>query len=332
MTFSATQLSNAFSIATKYIDGQIPVVFEMEHPLLKKILDRKEYANGESLQFPINFKKMQNISTISGTTADVINTNTQQNATFAALSWKMFQEGFAVNLEELTRATGDTAVKDIIAMKAENTIESFRDFLHQQFYGSATTNPKDLNGLLDIFAASGTAYAGLTDTDFDNDVAGDSLWLTKIDSTEDYPSYSKISPYITGIKAKKATALDYLISTPSIFQRYKDLQQASGQRYVGAADLKSGFDSIMIDGVPFIPDAYCTTASSTAHYLYGITSDTMGLKYKFGWDKPSPLDDQGIKIPNQPLLFRNKYYSANFYCNNRRLNFVMKALNPAATS
>lgn len=335
MAFTATQLSNAFAVAHKYIDKNMPIVFEMEHPLLKKILDKKQHADGERLQFPISFNKMQNIGTISGTSADILNSNTQQNLTYAELDWKMWFEGFSVTHEELVKASGTNAVIDIVTAKVDNTLESHRDFLHKMIFGTATTDPKAFNGFLDIFAASGTAYAGLTDTDFGTDVAGDNLYLPLIDTAIHYPSYSNISPFITKIKAKKASAIDFLISTPAIFQRYKDLQQASGQRYVGERDLKSGFESIMIDNVPFIPDAYTqgTGAGVNDSYLYGISSETIGMKYKYGWDKVSPLSDRnGVVIPNQPIIFRKDLYAANVYCNNRRLNFVLKGLNPTATS
>ena len=58
-----------------------------------------------------------------------------------------------------------------------------------------------------------------------------------------------------------------------------------------------------------------------------------GTEYKFGWDKKSPLTDEaGVNLPNQPVLFKKSLYAANMYCNNRRLNFVLKQLNPTATS
>ena len=335
MTFTSSQLDNAFSIAHKYIDKQMPLVFEMEHPLLSKILDGKEYAEGESLQFPISFNKMQNIATITGTVEDTLNSNTQQNLTYGALNWKMWYEGFSVTHEELVRASGSNAVVDIVTAKAENTVESHSDSLHQQFFGSATTDPKSLNGLLDIFAASGTAYAGLTNTDFGNDIQGDGLWLPQIDTTVHYPSYSNVSPFITKIRAKSKSYLDYILTTPAIYQRYKDLNQAAGQRFVGETDLKSGFDNIKIDGVSMIADPYCqgTGGATTDSYMYGITAKSLGLKYKYGWDKVSPLtDSKGVNLPNQPVLFRKTLYAANIYCNNRRANFVLKALSPTATS
>ena len=173
-------------------------------------MERKEFADGESLQFPINFNPMQNISYIFGTTADVLNTNTQQNLTYGALQWKFWYEGFSVTHQELARASGSNAVIDIVTAKAENTVEAHRTFLHQGFLGSASSNPQAINGFGDIFAASGTSYAGLTNTDFGNDAAGDSLWLPLIDTTTHFASYSNISPYITKIKAKQATALDIL--------------------------------------------------------------------------------------------------------------------------
>jgi len=334
MTFTAAQLSNAVAIAHKYIEKNVPVLFAMAHPLMDKMMERKEYADGERLQFPLNFNKMQNVGFISGTTADVIDTNTQQNLTYAELDWKKWNEGFSITLDELVRASGDNAVKNIITAKTENTLESIKDFIQTGFYGSATTNTLAFNGLADIFAASGTAYAGLTDTDFGNDVAGDNLFLPNIDTTLHYCSYSNISPKITKIKSKGQGAPDYMISNSNVFQAYKSIMQAAGQRYVGETELKSGFDSIKVDGVTWLADDYApgTSSSTQDNYLYIISSKTFGIKYKFGFGKASPMDSDNILIPNQPVIFKNKYGAANIYCNNRRLNAVFKALQPSATS
>lgn len=335
MSFTTAQLNEAAAVAYQHIEDNAPILFAMEHPLLKKLFDEKKHADGERLQFPVNFNRMANVGAISGTTADVLDMNTQQNLTYASLDWKKYYHSFSITFDDLVRATGTTAVIDIIEAKAENTIEAFKELVHADLYGTAGSDPLHINGFGDIFAASGTSYGGLTDTDFGTDKTGDNLWLPTIDTSIHYPSYSNISPFITKIKSKKQTALDYLITTPAIYQRYKDLQQAAGQRYVGEKDLKSGFNTIMIDDVPMLADAFVsgTGGGTNDSYLFGITSKTMGIKYKFGWDKPSPMtDEQGINIPNQPVIYRKTLSAFNLYCNDRRLNFVMKQLNPTATS
>lgn len=335
MTFTTDQLNELIAGAFKFIEKKAPVLFGMEHPLLKKLVEKKQRADGTKLTFPVNFNPMQNIEYITGTSADVYNMNTQQNLTYAELSWKMYNAGFSITLQDLAMASGDNAVIDIVAAKTENLVEGLKNFLHAGLYGSAAVNTNALNGFGDIFAASGTAYGGLTDTDFGTDTAGDNLWLPLIDTSTHYASYANISPYITRIKAKDATALDYILTTPAIFQAYKASQQASGQRYVGEKDLKSGFDGLLIDGVPMLPDAFVsgTGGGTDDSYLYGITSSTMMLKYRFGWDNPSPTSNkEGVKIPNQPVIYRNEEYVLNLACNDRRKNFVMKQLDPTQSA
>jgi hypothetical protein len=329
MAFTSDQLSNTISIAYQYIENKAPILFKMSAPLLDKMMERKEFAEGTRLQFPLNFNKMQNISYITGTTADVIDTNTQQNLTYAQLDWKMYDSVFSVTLKELVEASGKNAVIDIITAKAENTLESLQLFIHQGLFGSATSNPLAFNGFQDIFAASGTAYAGLTDTDFGNDAAGDNLWLPQLDTSTTAISYTNIEPMINRLKAKGGGSPDYMISDSGVYSKFKSTQQ-SNQRFVDAADLTAGFPGIIVDGIIWYADDLTPNTSSTARTLYIVKSDTMSFKYKYGFDKASPMDDDHCVIPNQPVIVKKKFFAANIACNNRRLNGAFKALNPSA--
>ena len=86
MVLSADQLSNIFSTTKKYIDKKVPLIFELSTPMMKEVMKNKKYIpGGERLTWALNFNEMENIGFITGTTADVIDTGTQQNLTFGEL-------------------------------------------------------------------------------------------------------------------------------------------------------------------------------------------------------------------------------------------------------
>lgn len=328
----------AFAVATRYILKKTPEIFTTVTPVLTKIMEKKEYVDGGyRLSEAVQAYMMQNIATITGTAADILDVSTQKNLECAQLDWKHIYSGFSVTQDDIVK-TGSSkhAIASLMAKKAENSIASTKEFIAAQLFGSAVNNPKDLNGFGDMFAASGTAYAGLVDTNLGNDSAGDPIWLPKIDSSSTYVDYETISPMITKLKTKcsfdgRGTILDYMVSDATTFSAFKVKQQAQ-QRFVAAKDLQAGFDGLIVDGVTWYADDHVQNASSTARTLYLIATDSIKLLYKFGFGgEKSPLDVDQLRIPNQPILSNQKLHAGNFFMVNRRVNGVFKALNPSAS-
>ena len=57
----------------------------------------------------------------------------------------------------------------------------------------------------------------------------------------------------------------------------------------------------------------------------------MKFFYKYGFEgKNSPQDVSGLRLPNQPIMVHQKFYTGNLFCVNRRVNGAFKALNPSA--
>lgn len=339
MTLTDSQLSNVFSVATKYIDKRIPLIFELSTPMMKEIMKNKKYIpGGNRLTWALNDNKMDNIGFITGTTADIIDTGTQRNLTNAELDWKYITAGFSVTLDELNRTQDSPyAVAGLVEEKLANMEGSLSEFIAEALFASGTSNPNAYNGFLDIFADSGTAYAGIVDTDLDNDAAGDPIWLPQIDSSTTVVSYTNISPMITTLKTKKSRiapggSLDYMISNAPVLSKFKTSQQGQ-QRFYAAKDLMSGFDGINIDGVVWYADDHAqgSGASVADNFLYLVNSKSMQMGYRYGFDgKKSPLDRKGYNMPNQPVMNDNRNISGNLMCLDRRVNGVFKTLNPSA--
>lgn len=336
MVSKSYDLNEIFAVTTKYIDDNVQRVWELTTPLHKAIMKRKKYVDGGNrLTVALDFNPNQAIGFITGTSADLLNVNTQQNVIPAELDWKYLYSNFSVTLQDLnTTADSKHAIVSLVTMKAENTISSVRQFTAQAFYGSGANNPNAFNGFGDIFAASGTSYAGLLDTDLGVDAAGDKIWLPQIDNSSTTISYATINKMMTKLKTKAASSgaentLDFMVSKPEVLSVFKETQQAQ-QRFIDVKDLEAGFDAIRVNGVTWFADDNCP-GSGTAYPLYLINSGSMKFFYKYGFEgKNSPQDVSGLRLPNQPIMCHQKFYTGNLFCVNRRVNGVFNALNPNA--
>lgn len=327
---------DAFALTTKYIDDQVQEVFTNTTPLLNEIMKKKQYVDGGNrLTVALNYNKMGNIQFITGTSADLIDISTQQNALPAELDWKFLQTGFSITLADLVKtADSKHAIMSMMKLKAENSIASTKQFMAGVLYGSAADDPLAFNGFGDIFAGAGTTYAGLSDTDLGVDSVGDKIWLPEIDTTTPYVDYQAISPVITKLKTRTKSGgvsnkLDYMISNASVLSDFK-VQQQQQQRFLPAKDLDAGFDGLMVDGVLWYADEFCPGSGTGVadNHLYLISSDSIKFMYKYGFGKNSPQDVSGVRIPNQPIMTHQKFIAGNLFCVNRRVNGVFKNLNP----
>ena len=326
-----------FAVTTKFLDDKIPEIFANTTPLLNEIMKNKQYVDGGNrLAVALDFKPMGNIGFITGTSADLIDISTQQNLTPAELPWKYLQTGFSVTLQDLN-ATADSkhAIASLVSQKAKNSLASTKQFLAKSLYASAASDPLAFNGFGDIFAASGTAYAGLLDTEMGYDEAGDKVWLPYYDSSTTYCDYQALEPAITKLKTKAnfsgvGNKLDFMVSKSAVLSKFKSQQQAQ-QRFVAVKDLAAGFDALDVDGIKWYADEFCG-GSGTAYDLYLISSNSIKFMYKYGFDgKNSPQDVSGLRIPNQPIMTHQRFITGNLFCVDRRVNGKFSALNPSAT-
>lgn len=336
MTTQTYNLDEIFAVTTKFIDDSVSEIFMNTTPLYNEIMKKKEYVDGGNrLTVALDFNPNQSIGYITGTSADVLNVNTQQNLIPAELPWKYMYSNFSITLQDLnTTADSKHAIVSLVTQKAKNTLASVRQFLAKSFYASAASDPVAFNGMADIFAASGTAYAGLLDTDLGLDEVGDKKWLPMIDSSSTSVSYATIEPMITKLKTKASingngAKLGYMVSKSAVLSKFKAAQQLQ-QRFLPAKDLAAGFDGLDVDGIKWYSDEFCP-GSGTAYTLYVINPDSIKFFYKYGFEgKNSPSDVSGLRLPNQPVMVHQKFYTGNLFCVDRRVNGVFTNLNPNA--
>ena len=100
-------------------------------------------------------------------------------------------------------------------------------------------------------------------------------------------------------------------------------------RYVDQKTLEGGFDVIKINGVDWVVDEFTPGSqdgTTADNFLYILSTASMMLFYKYGFDRKSPLTQTNTIIPNQPIMFNINYLAGNIACENRRVNGLFKTL------
>jgi len=317
---------------TQHIIKELPDGLMKANALWEKIADSqaKYISGGTNIQFANKLIKNPAAGFITGG-ASAVNVNPGQQNVYGTLNWKYFYHNVSITLEDLTQTQdSEEAIIDMIeAKKNGGLMDAIRD-MTVSLHGTATTDPLGFNGLLDIVAASGTAYAGLLDTDYLNNA-----YLPIIDSTASVVSYTSIAPNINKIKARVqqfgeagAYPIDMGFCNAAVKGAFEASEQAK-QRFYESTMLSSGFEGFKVNGINiYLDDNTPGSQDGTTgdNYLYIFPSKAFQMAYKYGLKgKVSPLDGE-TRIPNQPVMSNQGYFAGNLVCLLRRSILVYKTL------
>jgi len=306
----------------------IPDALARSNALLNKLVKKRSKPfNGGNLtfQFPVNILDNAAQGWIDGST-DVISNNPNQELVYGQLTYKKFVSSAVLTLNDIAATDNSpNAIADLAVVKKNVSQSTMVRTISSALYGSGTTSNMAINGFGDIFGASGTAYAGINNTDY-------ATWYPQVDSTNTVVSYDVISGLLASLyevvnqqpadnELVSSYDIDLMLSKANIQSRYKTQLQVQ-QRFMSEEMVKSGFKGIEVDGIPWVIDYY-----SPSNYLYILSSASMHFGCRFGfWSgKKSPLDSVQT-IPNQPISVATTYHVGNLYCENRRVNAVATAL------
>ncbi len=335
-------LADSQAVATQLIIKEMPDLLAKSNGGWAKIAAKPQMLEGATyIQWPVFFQENAAQAWITGT-QDVLDLNPNQNLTNAQLNWKFFYMNAPVTLQdEVMTADTDKAVFDLVTSKVKLAAATWVRTMSSALYASGTSANMQINGFADIFAASGTAYAGLNNTS-----TGLSGWLPQIDTSTQTITYAAINNMIASLAgfvnqtpsdevATSTYAVDLLLSNFAVQAQFAAINQTQ-QRFVSVGPLKAGFMGIEVNGIPWVADTFSpgTVDNSTAdNYLYVLSTESMklGVRYGFGTKKRSSFDNAQT-IPNQPIKSQIQFDAGNLICYNRRVNGVFKTLIAGATS
>lgn len=298
---------------------------------------REKETGGLYIQFPIKLYANSTQGFIAGQGGNVGITPSIQEQ-YGQLNWKYFYFNTSFTLADMTIANGETDKIKILAKKLKGSMSDANRAMSSATYlgtfdsagGTQSTYPLSFDGLEDVVVASGSPYAGLTDTDYTDDT---SAYLPYI-STATLPTYGNLAEMMNAIKSRVQVS-DYnpsrimgLMNSLTFSKFQASVQNA--QVFMNQSDMYSvGMTGFNVNGVEFYLDAYVpgdNTVGSTNNYIYIIPTEVFKFHYKFGFDAPSDFDVNDMRIPDQPILSTQKFIAGNWVCTDRRLIAVCKTI------
>ena len=329
------------SVAHQYISDEIPDAMIYSNAIWKYLIEEyhTDDPGGSFIQLPINFGENPNVGFIAGDGSSLINLNPYQSMLPGTLVRKTFVAPLSITSDDIATTTeSEEAVVYMLEAKVKQTKETLVRVMTNAIWGSASSNVNQINGMQDIFAASGTAYAGLLDTDvntqFGLDLKGKSKWLPEINATTTLPTFTNISPAQATIKAKSqmyGSSTKYskhlILSNAGVQAAFINNEQLK-QRFTDSKLADDGFQAVRMNGMDWVIDEFCPgseTSGSTDNWLVILTAPSIKWYRRFGLGgKKHPMDGQNMQVPNQALMSQREFIVGNLGCHDRRVNYAFK--------
>lgn len=323
-------LLDSLALAVNTVSDEVADATVQANPFLGEMMKRMVYhPGGYQYQFATGLISNVNQGAINGTT-DMLGLNLQQHFVQALLDWKYYYFGVSLSMQDQTTAMqGEEVLLDIVAGKAAMAKNTFIQLLSQDMFGSAASNTKKINGLSDVFAASGTAYAGINNSTYAN-------WFYEYDSTSTRATYAAIAGLISQIQANIGQApvdpvlrtnykINLIISNPATRQSWLN-QNYPLVRLAPSDNLEAGWNTVQFMGIPWFADYYSpgsADGSSSDNNIYILSMDSFHMFYNSWIDKkPSDFNNDQI-LPGQSIMASTKLCAFNLACQNRRVNGLM---------
>lgn len=329
----ATQTNEINALVVQYINDVLPDALEKAMPLwnhFSKDKGRKKVDGGIYYQFPIKLIANQAKGFISGTGA-VVSASPSPQLQYGVLNWKYYNTNVNFTLADYTIAMGSSkAAMDFFKEKVDGALGDMARDLATGAWGSSSTNALAFDGMQDILAASGTAYAGLLDTDYSDPTAY--LPYISTDSTVNYTAISKMIVALRGRLQQTAEFNSEMLGfmNTATYSKFQGIIQNQKVFINQNEVVKTGFRGIDVDGVTFDLDAFCPGSQNGTtgdNWIVVAPANILKFFYKYGFETPSPFDTtkEGLQLPLEPLKSIQKYIAGNMVCTNRRLMAVGKS-------
>lgn len=321
----AVQTNEVLAVVVQHIRKEMPDALAKANYLWSLLSNKQaEYVPGGALiQQPIKLIANASKGFISGGAAP-INVNITPQLQYMTFNWKFFYTNVSIALDEMTKTVDSPhAVLQYLESKKKGALSDSVRSMTSALHDTATTDVNQFNGFKDIVAASGTAYGGLTNTDY-----ATGAFLPIIDSSASVVAYDTFAKNIQKLKARVQqdgswgdTKVDTGLMNASTMGAFMAAEQ-NKQRLVDTNILAAGFDGVRMNGINFYLDDFVpgTQDGSTGdNYLYIFPSSILKMCYRYGLKgKSSPFDGE-VRIPNQPVQSNQDYFAGNLVCTNRRL-------------
>lgn len=282
---------------------------------------RLSLRGGLTLRFPI-IKSQLNFDWYSGTDSATLQVLEPNSA--AQYNWYWGRTPFVIAEEDIDKNSGPDGIVDIVDATEQNATLTMIEQLSTAFAGSNASASKQPDGLQDLFAASGTSYGGLLDTDF----VSPATWITNLPSllaanTLTYTDMRNLRGGCTFGAARPNLGLCNF----SVFAKINALAQTN-QRFGMDRIAKLGFDHVMFEDMPIMPDSHIAGSGfgNTDNVLYFLNTDYLKLVIH---ENKAFVSRVYAPIPQQEVYIGKILVGLDLVTTQRRSHGAFKLINPS---
>lgn len=288
----------------KYLSdgGFVDNIFTGAHLLAvyKKYGGIKPVDGGHSLVVPLQYATNPTVG--SSNPWQELSFQETDEFTSAQFTWKQIDGTLAISQMDIARNSGESQVVDLMKAKLQNLEMSIRQNFNGQLYNGTQTVATNINGLIQLVAATGTVGGidSSTQTWWASSVTTGS---TALDETNMETAYHN---------AFYDQTIDVMVTTQTLFEKYMDLTRASINTLKPDAKIaEMGFDSATFKGKPLVWDRDCP---STHMYFLNFNAVKLCPHKQYEFKVSSPIELQKQHVVGHKVL-----WIGNHIINNRRM-------------
>lgn len=290
----------------KFIPKMYDNIFN-SNPLLQRHR-KKSYEmidGGTSIMVPLNYAVPTASGWFSG--ADTLVTTDNDQVTSAEYSWKQLYTNITILRSDELKNSGDSQILSIVKAKTKIAEKQMEDALGTGIFSNAT-DAKSIVGLRQIVGTSNTV-GGISQSTY-------SWWAAQVDSATTTLSMAAIQTNwnLCTIGSWSPTVA---VTTRSLFNAYYALLQPQ-QRFQDSESASGGFQSLMFNGIPVLPDSHCPS-----QYWFNLNEDYLHL---FAHKDEDMRFEPFAKPINQNLKVAKIYWMGAYGTSNARLQGALTAL------
>lgn len=277
------------------------------NPLLQRHR-KKSYElldGGTSVMVPLNYAAPTATGWYAG--ADTLNVNDNDQITSAEYSWKQLYTNITILRSDELKNSGDSQIISLVKSKVKIAEKNMEDLLGTGIFSNAT-DAKSIVGLRQILSASNT-IGGISQS-------ANTWWAAQVDSTTTTLTMAAMQT-LFNLCTIGSWAPTVAVSTRSIFNSYYALLQPQ-QRFQDSKSAEGGFQSLMFNGIPVLPDSHCPTG-----YLVMLNEDYLHL---FAHKEEDMRFEPFAKPVNQNLKLAKIYWMGAYGTSNARLQGALTAI------
>jgi len=244
--------------------------------------------------------------------------------TTAKYDWKWGRVPFVLTEEDIDKNGGETGIVDIVDSCEQVATLTMVELLSTGLFGTNSSNSKQMDGLQNMGAASGTAYAGLTDTDF----VSPATWLMNIHTLLTTNTLADQDMRIMRGAVTRGRARPNLgLCNFPVYSKIWDIADAE-PLVVGGDVAKIGFDHVLFETMPIMADEHSpgTGVTDTDNWLFFLNTDYIKLVMH---EAKAFSTRVYAPIPQQEVYIGKVFFGGNLVTTQRRAHSVNKVIKPS---